>query len=222
MTPNKRSVTGKRSWWLFLLLALVAYSLLQPWTGNTGDQGNTGDRRLAETGDQTSSERLSSLEEVGHGGSSFEPIGDSQGDSHGASLDDSGTSLRYGLLRELRPQEFVSPAGLKYTRGSEEGHRLAHLARHLSDMPDRPGRHGVFEGDMRQVLVWLDDAYLRSQSKAPGTSSRRQDARTVIEARFDQKLGYIGGREGRRLKNPSSKRLRLVVEGDRVITAFPF
>ncbi len=34
------------------------------------------------------------------------------------------SSLRYGLLKDLGDERFVSPAGLLYTRGSAEGHRL--------------------------------------------------------------------------------------------------
>lgn len=126
------------------------------------------------------------------------------------------------FLREVRSQEFVSPAGLRYTRGSEEGHRLYHLARHLEDQPDRPGKHGVFTADMRQVLLWLDEAYTRSKAKARGTSVRQEDNRTIIETSFDRHLGYIGGREGGRINNPKTKRLRLILDNDRVITAFPF
>ncbi len=130
--------------------------------------------------------------------------------------------LLHGMLRETRRDEYVSPAGLRYTRGSEEGHRLHHIARHLEDVPDRPGRHGVFEGDMRQVLLWLDEAYERAKSGAKGTKIREEDGMTVNEVTFDKPLGYIGGRDGGRSGNPSSKRLRLVLDGDRVITAFPF
>ena len=130
--------------------------------------------------------------------------------------------LRYDWLRPLGRDEYQSPAGLRYTRGSEEGHRLKHLAKHLQDQPDRPGRHGVFSGDMPQVLRWLDEAYTRGQSGQPGTRRRSEQARTIYEVSFDRELGYIGGREGRRLGHPTSRRLRLVVEQDRVITAFPF
>ena len=79
-------------------------------------------------------------------------------------------NLRYGLLRGTKRQEFVSPAGLRYTRGSEEGHRLDHLARHLEDQPERPGRWS-FRGDMHRVLLWLDEAYQRNQIGAHWVAS---------------------------------------------------
>ncbi len=44
--------------------------------------------------------------------------------------------LLYGLLKETGRQRYVSPEGLQYNPGSEEGHRLKHLERHLKDQPD--------------------------------------------------------------------------------------
>jgi hypothetical protein len=131
-------------------------------------------------------------------------------------------SLLYGLLRDMGREDYVSPAGLHYTRGSEEGHRLKHLERHLRDQPDRPGNHGVFNGDISLVLRWIDEAYLRAKRKAKGTTGREEDGRTIYEVNFAQQIGYIGGREGARRNHPEAKRLRMVLEGNRVITAFPF
>lgn len=69
-----------------------------------------------------------------------------------ASSSSSGANLRYGLLKDLGGENYLSPAGLRYTKGSEEGHRLKHVGRHLEDQPTRPSPHGVFYGDMQQVL----------------------------------------------------------------------
>jgi hypothetical protein len=44
---------------------------------------------------------------------------------------------------------------------------------------------------------------------------------TVIEAPFDQAIGYLGGSEGARKKNPKLKKMRLVVRDRNLITAFP-
>ncbi len=135
---------------------------------------------------------------------------------------DASGDLLYGLLKNAGREVYVSPAGLRYTRGSEEGHRLKHLEKHLSDIPDRPGKHGVFDGDMAQALRWIDDAYTRGKQGAKGVRKREEDGRTVYEVPFTKPIGYIGGRDGKRDKNPDAKRLRLVVDGDQVITAFPF
>ncbi len=130
--------------------------------------------------------------------------------------------LRYGLLRQTGRDEFVSPGGLRYTPGSLEGHRLKHIERHLVDDPNRPGKHGVFDGDMPQVLRWLDEAYALGRRGGRGVSVRREDGRTVYEVRFPKPVGYIGGRDGGRQQHPDARQIRLVLDGDKVITAFPF
>ena len=135
---------------------------------------------------------------------------------------DASGNLLYGLLKDTGREVYVSPAGLSYTRGSAEGHRLKHIEKHLKDIPDRPGKHGVFDGDMAQVLRWIDDAYTRGKQGAKGVRKRDEDGRTVYEVPFTKTIGFIGGRDGKRDNNPEAKRLRLVVDGDQVITAFPF
>ncbi len=136
--------------------------------------------------------------------------------------DDEGTK-KFGFLVDLGRNRFRSPAGLVYGPGSEEGHRLKHIEKHLKDQEDRPGSHGVFDGDMAAVVRWIDDAYQRAEKKAKGTTKRLEDERTVIEANFEKPIGYVGGRDGKRKGHPPAKRLRLVVDDRKnVITAFPF
>lgn len=135
----------------------------------------------------------------------------------------SDEKLLYGLLREVGREEYISPAGLRYTRGSEEGHRLKHIERHLADIPDRPGRHGVFEGDMAAFLRLLDEAYTRAENGEKGTSKTEdEEGMMKYEVSFPKPIGFIGGRDGARQKNPDAKRIRMILAGDRVITAFPF
>ena len=128
----------------------------------------------------------------------------------------------YGFLTEIGPKRYESPAGLVYGPGSEEGHRLKHIARHLEDQPDRPGSHGVFKGEMKSFLVSIDDAYLRAKKGAKGTTKTEDDGSLVYEVTFEKAIGFIGGEAGGRRKNPPTKKIRLVVRGDNVITAFPF
>jgi len=117
---------------------------------------------------------------------------------------------------------FVSPEGLVYTPGSEEGHRLRHIEKHLQDEPGRPGRHGVFHGTLDEVLRRIDQAYRMGREKNPSVRIREEDGRKVYEATFEKTIGYIGGRDGKRSGNPATKRMRMVLDGQRVITAFPF
>lgn len=128
---------------------------------------------------------------------------------------------KYRILKPVGRDRYESPAGLIYAPGSEEGHRLAHIAKHLEDQPERPGSHGVFEGDMASFLVAIDDAYKRARGHAKGTKSRVEDGMTVYEAPFDQTIGYLGGTEGARKRNPKLKKMRLVIRDRNLITAFP-
>ena len=138
----------------------------------------------------------------------------------GKSNDDS--EPLYGFLTEVGRNRYESPAGLVYGPGSEEGHRLKHIARHLEDQPDRPGSHGVFNGDMKAFLAAIDDAYTRAKKGAKGTSKKDDDGSVVYEVTFEKAIGFIGGESGGRKRNPSTKKIRLVVRGNNVITAFPF
>lgn len=135
------------------------------------------------------------------------------------SRDSSGGRL-YGMLADQGNERYLSPAGLLYTRGSQEGHRLKHLERHIEDDPSRPGSHGVFDGGMEGALAAIDLAYTRAKSGVK-TTVEEEDGRTIYTVDLGKRIGYIGGSEGRRRKNPMARRLRLVVDQNRVITAYP-
>ena len=128
----------------------------------------------------------------------------------------------HGFLTEVGRNRFESPAGLVYGPGSEEGHRLKHIERHLEDQPKRPGSHGVFEGDMHAFLVAIDDAYSRAKRGDKGTKKIQDEGSTIYEASFKKPIGFLGGQEGGRKRNPPLKQLRIVVRGKSLITAFPF
>lgn len=125
-------------------------------------------------------------------------------------------------LKEVGKNRFASPTGLLYNPGSEEGHRLKHIERHLKDIPDRPGSHGVFEGSMVEFLMAIDDTVTRAKRKLKGTSMKEDDGAVVLEASFDKPIGFLGGQDGKRKKNPKIKKMRVVLRNDAVITAFPF
>ena len=134
--------------------------------------------------------------------------------------DEEDPSLRYGLLREISADRYVSPAGLMYTPGSAEGHRLKHLQRHTEDQPNRPGSHGVFDGGMEKALKTIDSAYERAK-KNQRTTKREDQGRTILTVDMGGRVGYVGGREGNRKRKPMARRVRLILEGNRVITAYP-
>lgn len=142
-------------------------------------------------------------------------------DSSTDGFSDSSVELRYGLLREVQPDRFLSPAGLMYGPGSQEGHRLKHLERHVRDDPSRPGPHGVFDGGMEKALQVIDNAFEKAKQGQSGVSKQESDGRTVYTITMGSRIGFVGGRDGNRRNQPMARRLRLVLEGNRVITAFP-
>ncbi|MEM7474495.1 MAG: hypothetical protein AAF483_05825 [Planctomycetota bacterium] len=184
-------------------------------TQSDGSKG-TATSSGAKSSKQTSSDKQQETK----GASSNKPRGPPTSETDNASSSTEG--LRYGLLKDVGGNRFVSPGGLIYGPGSQEGHRLKHLERHLDDQPNRSGPHGVFYGDMAQVIRWLDDTYERASAKAKGTSKKQEQDRLVLEAPFTKPIGYVGGQTGKRKGNPDAKKIRLVVEGKKVITAFPF
>jgi hypothetical protein len=133
---------------------------------------------------------------------------------------DTDADLRYGLLREIRRDRFLSPQGLQYVPGSAEGHRLEHLRRHTRDQPSRPGKHGVFDGGMEGALMTIDKAYERAKNKQRTTKEISRE-RTIYTVDMGRRVGYVGGRDGKRLGNPMARQVKLVLDGTQVITAFP-
>ncbi len=126
----------------------------------------------------------------------------------------------YGMLREVSRDRYLSPAGLLYTPGSAEGHRLEHLRRHTKDDPGRPGKHGVFDGDMEGALKTIDMAYERAM-KGQKTTKKTDEGRTIYTVDMGGRVGFVGGRDGNRKRKPMARRVRLVLDGNRVITAYP-
>ncbi len=187
-------------------------------------------KRTAESEDDTQTDTTNSAETTNSAAKTLEreptnSTGSKRKDTTSAKKADASPgedNLLYGILRDTGGRRYLSAGGLQYNPGSEEGHRLKHIERHLVDDPDRPGKHGVFDGDMPQVLRWIDDGYGRAKRGAKGVRKTEEDGRTVYEIPFDKPIGYIGGRDGQRSGNPPAKRLRLVLDDTRVITAFPF
>ncbi|MEZ6074538.1 MAG: hypothetical protein R3C56_02355 [Pirellulaceae bacterium] len=109
-----------------------------------------------------------------------------------------------------------------YTRGSAEGHRLKHLERPASRRPGSAWQTRRFQWRYATSPAWLDEAYTLAKRGGNGTKKNEEDGRTVYEVGFPEPVGYIGGREGRRDNHPDARHIRLVVDGNKVITAFPF
>lgn len=238
-TPPPTLQKIPKKWAVAIVIALIFYALVQPLANGRFGWHLPSLGGVLGMDKPVASNSVEPSARVGSGSSAAKPSEQSETPATGQvdsqvtepqrgeaelapSKPDASENLLYGLLKDTGREVYVSPAGLRYTRGSEEGHRLKHLKKHLKDIPDRPGKHGVFDGDMAQVLRWIDDAYTRGKQGAKGVRQRDEDGRTVYEVPFTKTIGFIGGRDGKRDNNPDAERLRLVVDGDQVITAFPF
>lgn len=225
-----------KKWALTVVAALILYASFQPlansrlgwhWPSLVNFSGNESPASSREADLETPAQPFENLDT--NGSSAFDASPRKVEEAHSDTfvqpnleITHRDPSLKFGLLKDVGRETYLSPAGLRYTSGSEEGHRLKHLERHLKDIPDRPGKHGVFEGGMEQVLQWIDHAYLQGQRRAQGATKRSEEGRTIYEVPFSHSIGYVGGREGQRARHPDAKWLRLVVEGDKFITSFPY
>lgn len=126
-----------------------------------------------------------------------------------------------GLLEGERRGAYRSPAGLLYTKGSQQGHRLSHLMTHARDLPNRDGRHGVFDSEEPSAIVELVDEAYRQALSGEATDREVEGQRVVYTVDLGRRIGYVGGRSGARKGNPPASHMRLVVQEDRLITAFP-
>lgn len=128
-----------------------------------------------------------------------------------------------GQLRDLGSKVWESAAGLKYGPGSQEKHRLLHIMRHAEDQPKRPGKHGVFsgEGEQKKILALIDEAYLQALKGGRKVEKKQEGDRVVYTVDMGRPVGFIGGQVGNKQGKPSASKIRLVLEGTNVITAFP-
>ena len=126
-----------------------------------------------------------------------------------------------GVLTEVGRDAYRSTAGLRYTRGSQHGTRLAHLLAHTRDEPDRVGQHGVFDSDDPATVVHLVDEAYEKALTGKDTKRELEGDQTVYTIDMGRRVGYVGGQSGNRRGRPAARYLRLVVQGDRLITAFP-
>ena len=141
----------------------------------------------------------------------------------GGKEQDPKSKSELGQLRDLGGKVWESAAGLKYGPGSQEKHRLLHVMKHAKDEPDRPGKHGVFagEGIRKNVLALIDEAYLKALAGGRNVNRKNEGTRVVYTVDMGRPVGYVGGRVGNQQGKPQAYKVRLVLEGTSVITAFP-
>ncbi len=119
----------------------------------------------------------------------------------------------------------LSPGGLVYNSSRRE-HRTEHVLRHASDMPSRPGNHGVFDANGDDVFRLIDEAYKMIQSNSRQVSKDQpragEEYKTAYTIDMKRRIGYRGGKSGNRDGKPAVTKIKLVIaNGNQVITAYP-
>jgi hypothetical protein len=122
-----------------------------------------------------------------------------------------------------------SPAGLKYGPDPSPnfGNRIQHVLNHAKDIPNRPGKHGVFDG-REEALHLTDEAWRKVLSGDSNVIRTVNPARGNVPARdvylvpMNKRTGYVGGQWGNANGLPEATHLRLVIENGRnVVSSFP-
>ena len=126
-------------------------------------------------------------------------------------------------LEEVSPGVFVSPAGLRYQGRDPQGKtRIEHVMRHAKNEPNRSGSHGVFAVSKQdEVLALIDEAWALAKRRGIKPSVEGNSVAYTIP--LGRTVGYLGGREGTRLRKPALNSVFLVLRRGttNVITAFP-
>lgn len=123
----------------------------------------------------------------------------------------------WGALTSIGRDRFESTAGLVYNQ-----YRIDHVMEHARDNPDKP-THGIFEvSKQEEVLALIDEAYsIARKKKPPQVAIEDQGDRTTYTVNMNRKIGRSGGQSGARNGHRALNKLKLVLEDDEVITAYP-
>src|SRR5262249_8039320 len=124
-------------------------------------------------------------------------------------------------LRSVGVSTWESTAGLRYELGSAQGNRVLHVLEHAVDNPLRAGEHGVFDAGRKGALSLVDEGYLEVLEGGANVITEQQGIRTVYHVDMGRPVGYVGGQAGASMGYPVASRIRIVLEGRNVITAFP-
>lgn len=130
-------------------------------------------------------------------------------------------SVSDSFLQPAGGRNLKSPAGLLYYVGPGGENRVEHVMRHSRDDPDRPS-HGVFDGDQDTILKLLDEAYGMIKAKSKSVKTEASQGNTAYTVSLGRRIGYEGGEKGDRSGNRPLKSLRLILNGNQVITAYPY
>ena len=206
-----KKLNWRKMIWVVILAGVVGYSYGQPylekWTG--WDLPTISDRGNASNSDRGQNDRGLDW--------NVQPNGNKK---HSG-----GTASNSSYLTDMgKKDRKESPAGLVYGVGGGGEHRVDHVMRHAVDMPSRPV-HSVFEGSQEEILKMLDEAYELIKSNSDRVRTKRDKERNFRASHvvdMKRKIGYLGGKRGKRDGYPARSKLNLVLDNDKfVITAYP-
>lgn len=183
--------------------------------GKSGDsKTKSGTKKSADSKRGGSSESTGSGKSNKSQNSTGKKVGSGNASSRGP------PAAKPGDLVEISPDVFKSTNGLIYGPGSKEGHRLKHVMQHASDNPNKP-IHGVFDGDQEEILKLIDLAYAKVKQNSRDVSNSPSGNRNAYTVDMKKRVGFVGGKTGKKRNHPPCYKISLVLEGDRVVTAYP-
>ncbi len=149
------------------------------------------------------------------------PVGNANQSASAATNSETPDASGRFPLEKIGADTWRSPEGLVYGIGPGRQPRIDHIMRHTTDDSDRPV-HGVFDAKSRDdVYTVLDEAYALVRQNSPRVRSQRNGDRTELTITMPRSIGFVGGQDGARQNRPRTDRLKLILEDDQVITAYP-
>ena len=100
--------------------------------------------------------------------------------------------------------------------------RVQHVIHHTVDDITK-ATHGVFLKNT-PILEVIDEAYIKAQTlgEVDGiVKIERERNRTIIYVNMGRDIGFVGGYAGTGIEGPRVQWIRLVLEDENIITAFP-
>ncbi|WP_158227156.1 RHS repeat-associated core domain-containing protein [Mangrovitalea sediminis] len=122
-----------------------------------------------------------------------------------------------------------SQAGLKYgpDPAPNFSNRVQHVLNHAEDLPNRPGKHGVFNS-RKEALTLTDEAWSKVLKGGAGIVHTVYPARGKVMARdvyivpMNKRTGFIGGQWGNANGYPEASHIKLVIEEkSKIVSSFP-
>jgi endonuclease G len=111
---------------------------------------------------------------------------------------------------------FRLPSGLRF--GTETKRQLE---AHLVDDPEKL-THGVFAGGYDYALSVLDAAYRRIQADDASVRQEEGKGGTGYVVDLGRRIGFMRGKLGDYHGKPGTRYVRLVLDGDRLVSAVPY